>query len=717
MFFVFLTSLPINETPFAIFLPPQNQRKEAQEMAIFNPTEQDEVSYMKSVIKRLEKIITKLDEIIVNNDKDLREYKNFLWENQSELDRAEKSAVRHNVTQAVMSSEAIVEKKKRIRKMIEIPYFGRIDFQSDKASEPLPLYIGIHSFYDNEKNENVIHDWRAPISTMFYDFETGPAHYEAPQGVESGKILLKRQYRIRRSVMEFMLESSVNIQDDILQKELSSTSDERMKNIVATIQREQNQIIRNEEAKTLIIQGVAGSGKTSIALHRVAYLLYRHKGEITSKDILIISPNKVFADYISNVLPELGEETIEECGFEELMAKQLGEKVAFQNFFEQVTEVIENHDEKYIERIRFKSSVEFIDLMDKFVLHVENTLFEAADLKIGRIPVPKEYLEERFKSYHRLPLRSRFDAIAKDVIREAQIAMPNMEITSADKTELKNEIKKMFKGNNDMTLYQSFYEWVGRPELFKKAKNRRLEYADVAPLLYLKLKMEGIKEKSPVKHLLVDEMQDYTPIQYKVISLLFPCNKTILGDALQSVNPYSSTNYMDIQRVLHGSEVMKLCKSYRSSYEITEFAQHIRKSEDLQAVERHGEAPTVQCFKNEEDENEYLHKYVSEIEKTPHSLGIICKTEKEAEALHALLSTRTDQVCLLSSESAAFTNGIIVTTVHTAKGLEFDEVIVPHCTAKEYNNEMDRSLLYIACTRAMHKLTITGSGKLSEFVL
>lgn len=657
-----------------------------------------------------------MDEVINNNVKDLREYKNYLWENQSELDRAEKSAVRHNVTQAVLSSEAIVERKKRIRKMIEIPYFGRIDFQEDKQKNALPIYIGIHSYYDTEKNENVIHDWRAPISTMFYDYETGKAQYESPLGIIKGIITLKRQYRIRRSVMEFMLESSVNIQDDILQKELSSTSDERMKNIVATIQREQNLIIRNEEAKTLIIQGVAGSGKTSIALHRVAYILYRFKGEISSKDILIISPNKVFADYISNVLPELGEETIEECGFEELMSKQLQDKYKFQTFFEQVTEVIEKHDEAFIERIRFKSSVEFIDKMDKFFLYVENNCFQAVDIKIGRIPVPKEYIEERFKAYHRIPMRSRFEPIAKDIIRELQITAPNLELTTTDKNNIKAEIKKMFSGNNDLSLYQSFYEWLGKPELFKRGKNRQLEYADVAPLLYLKLKMEGLKEKNPIKHLLVDEMQDYTPIQYKVLSLLFPCNKTILGDALQSVNPYSSTNYMDIQRVLAGAEVMKLCKSYRSSYEITNFAQKISKSPDLIAIERHGAEPEVLTFNTADKELEYLHQYVGNALKGTGSIGIICKTEKEAIKLHSILSERTDQVCLLSSESAAFSNGIIVTTAHTAKGLEFDEVIVPFVTDKEYNNEMDRSLLYIACTRAMHRLTLTATKVVSPII-
>lgn len=685
-------------------------------MSVFNQTEQDEISYMKSIIKNLEIIISKLDEVINNNVKDLREYKNYLWENQSELDRAEKSAVRHNVTQAVLSSEAIVERKKRIRKMIEIPYFGRIDFQEDKQKNALPIYIGIHSYYDTEKNENVIHDWRAPISTMFYDYETGKAQYESPLGIIKGIITLKRQYRIRRSVMEFMLESSVNIQDDILQKELSSTSDERMKNIVATIQREQNLIIRNEEAKTLIIQGVAGSGKTSIALHRVAYILYRFKGEISSKDILIISPNKVFADYISNVLPELGEETIEECGFEELMSKQLQDKYKFQTFFEQVTEVIEKHDEAFIERIRFKSSVEFIDKMDKFFLYVENNCFQAVDIKIGRIPVPKEYIEERFKAYHRIPMRSRFEPIAKDIIRELQISAPNLELTTTDKNNIKAEIKKMFSGNNDLSLYQSFYEWLGKPELFKRGKNRQLEYADVAPLLYLKLKMEGLKEKNPIKHLLVDEMQDYTPIQYKVLSLLFPCNKTILGDALQSVNPYSSTNYMDIQRVLAGAEVMKLCKSYRSSYEITNFAQKISKSPDLIAIERHGAEPEVLTFNTADKELEYLHQYVSNALKGTGSIGIICKTEKEAIKLHSILSERTDQVCLLSSESAAFSNGIIVTTAHTAKGLEFDEVIVPFVTDKEYNNEMDRSLLYIACTRAMHRLTLTATKVVSPII-
>ena len=683
---------------------------------VINPTEQDERNYMKQVIAILEKTIEGLDKVINANVKDLKEYKAYLWENQSELDRAEKSAVRHNVTQAVLSSEAIMERKKRLRRQIEIPYFGRIDFKEANGEETLPIYIGLYSFYDAEKNQNVIHDWRAPISTMFYDYELGEASYEAPTGTVTGNISLKRQYRIRRSIMEFMIESSVNIGDDILQKELSSNSDDRMKNIVATIQREQNRIIRNDDAQTLIIQGVAGSGKTSIALHRVAYILYRHKGEISSKEILIISPNKVFADYISNVLPELGEEQIEECGFEELMSKKLNGKYKFQNFFEQVTELLEHpEDQAYIDRIRFKASYELLGLLDKFILHVENSLFEAEDIKVGRIPVPKEFLEEKFKSYHRIPMRNRFDPIARDIINELRLKC-GMDLGTKEKNDLKANIKKMFKGNNDLDLYKQFYEWIGKPDYFQPKKGRKLEYADVAPLLYIKLMMEGDKDPLPIKHLLVDEMQDYTPIQYRVLNKLFNCKKTILGDAQQSVNPYSSTNYQEIQQVL-GGEVMKLCKSYRSTYEITDFAQRISTNKELEAIERHGEKPALYCLKNEKEE----HAKIGElIEKFLHSenctMGIICKTQKQAQKLYEAIEHFSTHICMITEESAAFSSGIIITTAHLAKGLEFDEVIVPMTTSENYNNEMDRSMLFIACTRAMHKLSITASKEMSKFI-
>ena len=221
------------------------------------------------------------------------ESKKYIWENAAQFDKAEMAANRVSTQEEIEQGERAIIERQRLAKLILSPYFGRIDFAEAGASASLPVYIGIHGFSDGGYTNNLIYDWRAPISSMFYDFESGPAFYTAPMGAIEGEVTLKRQYQIKNSVLEYMIESDLNIDDDILQRELSQSSDENMKNIVATIQREQNAIIRNESAKVLVIQGAAGSGKTSIALHRVAFLLYRYKRTLSSNNIMIISPNKV----------------------------------------------------------------------------------------------------------------------------------------------------------------------------------------------------------------------------------------------------------------------------------------------------------------------------------------------------------------------------------------------------------------------------------------
>ncbi|MFR1243239.1 MAG: HelD family protein, partial [Butyricimonas faecihominis] len=341
---------------------------------------------------------------------------------------------------------------------------------------------GIHTFYDPNKKTNLIHDWRAPISSMFYDHELGNASYSSPSGEVDGDISLKRQYRIRKGKMEYMIESSLTVHDDILQKELSSNADDKMKNIVTTIQREQNQIIRNEEAQALIIQGVAGSGKTSIALHRIAYLLYTLKGEITSKDILIISPNKVFADYISNVLPELGEETVPETSMEQILSGILDHKYKYQNFFEQVTELLDKPTPEFIERIQYKASFDFISQLEKFILYMENNYFKATNVKLTKhITVPSEFIDEQFRRFNRYPMRQRFETMT-DYILEMMSLKHYFNATTAERNLLKKEIQKMFSGNSDIQVYKDFFERIGKPEMFKMRKNRTLEHADLAPL-------------------------------------------------------------------------------------------------------------------------------------------------------------------------------------------------------------------------------------------
>jgi len=267
---------------------------------MIHKTETEERKYLDTVKQKLNNALEEIDNKVSGYAKDLQEQKNYLYENKSDMDHVEKNAVRQSVTTAALTGEAALERKKRIQKLLKSPYFGRFDFSENGNGQAYPVYVGVHAYFDEAEKANLIHDWRAPISTLFYDFENGPAHYETPDGRVDGNILLKRQYRIRNGKMEYMLESSLNIHDDILQKELSKASDDKMNHIVATIQRNQNAIIRNETSRELIIQGVAGSGKTSIALHRIAFLLYRFREDISSEDILILSPNKVFTDWLAS---------------------------------------------------------------------------------------------------------------------------------------------------------------------------------------------------------------------------------------------------------------------------------------------------------------------------------------------------------------------------------------------------------------------------------
>lgn len=684
----------------------------------FYQTEQQEKEHLQQVISIINDTILNTDTSVKDHVETLQEYKDYIWSNK-DIDPHEIRSMRESILNHYALGESVIDKRRRLGKILDIPYFGRIDFKEKKnGSSILPIYIGIHTFYDYQSKMNLIYDWRAPISGMFYDYELGEATYTSPAGEISGDISLKRQYRIRNGKMEYMIESSLTVHDEVLQKELSGNADEKMKNIVTTIQREQNRIIRNEEAHVLIIQGVAGSGKTSIALHRIAYLLYTLKGDISSKDILIVSPNKVFGDYISNVLPELGEESVPETSMEQILSGVLENKYKYQNFFEQVTELLGKPAQDFIERIKYKSSFEFISQLDKFILHIENNYFRATDVRLTRhITVPAEYVEEQFRRFNRYPMRQRFEAMT-DYILEMMKVQYYFTVTTAEKNLLKKEIKKMFAGNNDLQVYKEFFEWMGRPELFKLRKNRVLEYADLAPLAYLRLALDGTMAQSGVKHLLIDEMQDYAPIQYRVIQKLYPCRKTILGDASQSVNPYGSSTADMIRKAFTIGEVMKLCKSYRSTFEITDFAQKIQPNDELEPVMRHGDCPSVLRFGNAIEEISGIISLISSFKQSGYkSLGIVCKTEAQAkEVADKLHQTCTDEIHFLSSQSSAFVRGIIVTSSHTAKGLEFDEVIVPQVNAGNYNSVIDKSMLYVAVTRAMHRLTLTYSGPQSGFV-
>lgn len=681
---------------------------------MFNPTEEDERNYLEEIKERISVALQRTSSRVNEFSDELRQTKQYLHEHQSGLDEADMVAAWQSINRMASTGEETVEQRQRLMRLASSPYFGRIDFRASSNNKKSNVYVGLATFIDAAQRLNLIYDWRAPISSMFYDFELGKALYETPSGVVTGEIDLKRQYKIRDGVMEFMIESAVSIHDEILQRELSKSADDHMKNIAATIQRDQNQVIRNEHAQVIIIQGVAGSGKTSIALHRIAFMLYRFRDSIRAKDVLVLSPNKVFADYISNVLPELGEEQIPEMEMEELASALLEKRYPFQTFFQQVAALLEGPRPEFIARVKFKSTFEFVKLLNKYLIHLENTAYSHVELKVAGVVVPVPFVVEKFKAWQRMPVHRRIPEVVQEVLQYIRKGA-RRKLTGGEKARVQEAVPRMFNIRTPFDVYKGFYSWIGQPEMFQMMLGMQLEYADVYPLIYCKIRLEGVDNYDHVKHLLVDEMQDYTPVQYAVLARVFKCRKTILGDINQSVNPFGASAGEDIEEVFPQGELVKLYRSYRSTYEISQFASGVRPTPGLIAMERHGERPQVLGFATHDQEVDAVRKKIDEFERSSHhSLGIICKTQLQANTLFEKI--KWERARLLSPASTSFSHGVTFVSAHLAKGLEFDEVIVPFASAAHYQSDLDRCMLYIACTRAMHKLTLTYEGKRSAML-
>ncbi|MEX2673526.1 MAG: 3'-5' exonuclease [Phycisphaeraceae bacterium] len=673
----------------------------------FNETESDERDYLRDVLDKIASELSAYSTKVDSRHAETRSLVLDLQENKADMDHAEKASMRQSVNLMTRVSEHGVEQQRRLSKLVDTPYFGRIDINFPDRGKAEPLYVGIHSFYDDASEQQLIHDWRAPISSVFYESELGAASYEAPSGRVDCELVRKRQYRIENRELMFMLETSLTIQDDVLQKELSQASDDKMKNIVATIQRDQNAIIRNDASHTLIIQGAAGSGKTSIALHRIAFLLYKYKETIRSNEILILSPNNVFAHYISQVLPELGEEMVQETTMELLAAKLLTHQVKFQTFYDQVSQLLKDAESAYAQRVRFKATGDFLKQLDAYVWHLRTTNFQPAELEIGQYTFDAAWVGERFRKFDRLPISEQLNQMTASIVEHMKTVYQK-QVVNKDRSKLRAGLKQMFSETTLKAIYKNFYSWLGKPEMFKQMKGGRYEYADVFPLIYLKMVVDGDFGANRIKHVVIDEMQDYTPIQYQVISKLYPCKKTILGDQNQSVSPLSSSTAEGIGEILHQAECMYMHKSYRSTLQITQLAQRIHRNPNLVPIERHGEKPSmIGCDEFEQEVAVIEHAIKRFHGSNYNSLGIICKTQDQADALYEAVGKDRRDVRLLDADSTSFSDGVMIATAYLAKGLEFDEVIVPFCSEADYRNTMDRQMLYVACTRAMHKLSLT----------
>lgn len=683
----------------------------------FNETEAEEKEYLKEIQKKLKADADELQRRFDNRYDEVLEHKRFLRDNEAHIDGIEKTELNKLVNEGIDKGEADMKLRDKRLKQIQSPYFARIDFCEDGEDEEA-LYIGVNTFIDPEEEDIYIYDWRSPIASLYYNnFDGGRAEYESPVRKITGDITRKRQYRIRGGEMEYMIESLMTVNDDILQKELKSNSGERMKNIVATIQQEQNKIIRNDSAAVLIIQGVAGSGKTSIALHRVAYLLYRYNGTLKSENFMIISPNIVFSDYISGVLPELGEDNINEVCMDGLANIILNDRYSFQTFFEQVEHLLNTSDNGARERIEFKSTLDFCNRLDEFIEYAGDEYFQPEDLDLGDYTLSADKIKEIYLSKTGSSIKERLkktiNQIIADFNKQSEEPMEDYMVSDVHKS-----VKAMYIYRNPLNFYREFYKHIGREDLFRMTKENRLEYCDLFPLAYVKIAIDGDNGTfSDIKHLLIDEMQDYTPIQYAVISKVFRCHMTILGDGYQSVNPYSSTYIEKIKPFFARCTCVELNNSYRSTYEILDFSKRIINNEKLIPMERHGDIPELIACGSESEQLEKTMSAIEDFEKSGMtSMGIICKSMKQSKALYSKLSAEKKGITLLDFESDKFENGIIVTSAHLSKGLEFDRVLLPDVTEENYSTEMDRGLLYIGCTRAMHKLDLLYSGKKTRLI-
>lgn len=677
--------------------------------------------YLDFVEAALARRIEALNEELLEGGKEVESMHDYYWENYTEMDEYgyENYDNQQALLSRVNSNNAALDLKRRFRKMQDSPYFGRVDFVYEGEEIPESHYIGIGNFSERDGGMPLVFDWRAPVSGLFYDFEKGPASYEAPRGMIDGEVASKWQYKIRGGRMIYAVESDFKIDDDILQEELSGNGDVKLKNIVRTIQKEQNQIIRNTKDKILVVQGAAGSGKTSIALHRIAYLLYHDRKHLKASEILILSPNRVFSNYISHILPELGEENIREMSFDYFAWKELkGIAVDCEDCYDKLEQILAG---KAKASAYDKRSREFIREMEGFLLMQEDELVTFKDISYKKLlsKSAEELTKLFYFKFLDLPLFCRMDAVMEYVVDEAETLI-GRDFTEDEMVIIREKFDRMYETKDIYRIYNRFLEQMGLETLPDvDVKNRMVPYDDVYPMLYMKYRLEGVGSRRRVRHLVIDEMQDYSYVQYLILSKLFPCKMTIVGDRCQTMGEQQQDVMKFLPSVL-GKDIRMLSinKSYRNTAEIAEYAQKLIGEDSVENLGRHGMEPQLVSVNDRVEGMQFicdcvkLEGFVQGVKdgRRFETCGVICMDMDEArsvyECLGKLLYERgvdvKDRLMLVDKYSEEFRTGIVVTTFYLAKGLEFDQVFV--WSAKGQDAPVYRQAKYIGATRALHEL-------------
>lgn len=674
-------------------------------MAISERDHKIEEKILQKVLLLLNDTLSSLGKDVITDEENLVEFKKMMWENANSFDEGEMQQVM-NATSS--ETEKALQKQDYYKKLCQIknkPYFASIIFKDDNG-KIYNIYLSLTYLKDANLN-NILYDWRSPICSLFYDYEIGECQYHAPGGTYKGELKRKRQYKIEDNKLVGVFDNSLNIDDDVLQEVLATESSDKMKNVVNTIQQEQNKVIRNLEDNNLIVQGIAGSGKTTVALHRIAFLLYRLKN-LTSNNILIFSPNNIFTEYISDVLPSLGENNTLQTTFNDYLSFFITEYKDVETYTDFVSRYY-TYKEENPTLVRYKQSDQIItDLDDYLTEYISSCHFTGPVIENDINIVTEEELNEMLHNkYSRLSLFERLDEMAKRL---------SSNFYKGSGKKIKTFAKLMKMEANFTKDYQEIYKnfflskycklSLSEHEINTFIKKDIINYEDALLFSYLKGVLEGFPYEANIKQVVIDEAQDYNRLQYIIITKIFQrADFTILGDVNQNINPYYNYNSLVQLKDLFKGETkyLELLKTYRSSPEIIAYTNKILNLNHVNAIRKDNNKPVV-FRKNTVCLKESLINDINYLQSTYKSTAIITKDNKEASKLYELLKDDL-KISLVDATTKVFTKDLIIIPSYIAKGLEFDSVIIYNDRDNSYRKN-ERNLLYVACTRCQHELYI-----------
>ena len=666
--------------------------------------ESEERQNLEKVLNGISSEISKIEKSCEDGVDEVRELSKFHWESLTDMDEYEEAASMLNIDNRASDANKQFARLRHLKNVIESPYFGKINVEFDKDDKD-EFYVGYLSL-DDASGVQVV-DWRSPISSVYYNSELGDTSYEGPFGTINCNLEGRRQLMIENKELKGIIDCSIHIDDDVLQHILAQSSNEKMKNIVRTIQEQQNEIIRTSKDKSIIVQGCAGSGKTSVGLHRIATILYNNR-DTKSDNLLVFSPSNVFSEYISNVLPQFGERNAENTTFKDFAETFIKGFKKVENFTEFVARYYNGLNTSEQNRlIKFQFSNEFMEAIDEYVKRVSNEFKFNDAVTIGKESIPESYLNAILStdSYNNKSIEDKIDMLTDDLcytLFHNQFRM---------RREIKRVLTLAANKMNAKKLYNDFLssnEFVKRfgSEHHIKGKDT-ISYPDAIGLLYLYFEMMGYPRNNRIHHVVIDEAQDYNPMQIKMIKKMFRgASFTVLGDANQTINPYHKYDSLqEMSKYIGKSSYIELNKAFRSTKEIMDYTNAFIANK-VESIRNKGNTPVnVKSVSKENLFKELVSDIKTLKEKNFDRICIITRSKKESEAIYEGLKEDIDNLTVLTEDLDSIHTNTLISPAYMAKGLEFDAVISYNDEKKPYGEE-DKYLYYVACTRAQHNLIV-----------